>query len=228
MHACFRQFAAALSLLSTLGPASAAVHFFSDPASFAVATVTIAVDGFDDLSGPAFLSSPLARLAGPFHYNVASVLDSELHSLFATPDTTGQSIAWLSTDIAESVIRFDSFGGVVNGAGGYIFPTNFAQDVARGAITITAVFPSGSYTELIADINRPQPFAAFLSDGEPLLSLTLGVVQPNDGALWVTIDEFSLGSLTTVDEAPASLLAMVGCAWIALCVRRSRLGRASY
>ena len=227
MHACFRQFAAALALLSTMGPSSAAVHFFSDPASFLAATVTSAVDSFDDFSVPAFIPSPLARQAGPFHYSAASVLDPDLQFLFAAPDTTGQSSAWLSTDIAESVIRFDSFGGVVNGAGGYIFPTNFSQDVARGAITITAVFPSGSYTESISDINRPRPFAAFLSDGEPLLSLTLGVVQPNDGALWVTVDDLALGSVTTVDEAPASLLAMVGCAWIALFVRRSRRGRAS-
>lgn len=149
-----RRALAAIGLLLLLpgAAAKAQVSTFTSLASWLAAVSAPGLDTFDDVALDAGSPpSSLSRTAGPYSYTVRA--NGGLFDVGPLPDV------WLSTNLASTVLVFDSFSSTVRGIGGFFFGTDvFGDPLTGGTIEVAWLTTAGNGS---TTLSAPTPAAFF-------------------------------------------------------------------
>jgi hypothetical protein len=182
--------------------AANAATVFTSQAAFDAATSAPGVDTFTGFSITGSTPSPIARSAGAYSYSAAVTTSS-----FFGAGTTANP--WLSTNNAAASIIFSGFAPTISAVGANFFGSDLSGLFAAGNIALSLTDSSGvtSFTLLNATTSS---FVGFVSDGV-ITSLTVSSIQPaSSGALWPTVDNFTLAQgLTSAVPEPSTWAMMI-------------------
>jgi len=209
--------AVAAVIVSTCGPAHAALTVFTSQSTFLAQLSNTGVDTFDDLART-LLADPLSRTAGTYSYSVSAGPRSDLF-----PGGSGSDV-WLASDNRFDTIQFSNFTSAVRGVGGLFFGTNESGLFTNtpSSFTVTATDASGSSSQVLVNPTTTT-FLGFIS-ASVLSSLTVWVGTQGIGTagVWPTVNNLTIGTVTAVPEPQTVALMLAGLAFTGAVARRRR------
>lgn len=186
----------------------AQVTTYSSLSAWLAAVSSPSVDTFNELSLD--VNNPplsLSRSIGTYSY-VARAAEG-LFSVGPVGDT------WLSTNLADDRLQFDSFSASVRAIGGNFFGTDFeGAFLPTGTLRVSWMTSAGNG---FLDLVNPSTTTFFgLTVNGTITSLSLQNLSPDDAAYWPTANDLRLA---TVVPEPSTYL-LVGMALAMLVVVR--------
>lgn len=202
----FAKAAVTAALAASVGAANAAFTVYTTSASFAAALGSSGTDTYNNLPID-FILSPLTRSAGSYGYTVSTA--SGLYGAGTASD------AWLSTNVSNETLTFNTFTGGVKGIGGQFFGSDLNGAFLPGqTITLMAMDSLGD-TAVRTITNATQTsFLGFVSNGRVV---TLNVAVAEDNA-FATVNNLVLA----VPEPATYAMLLAGLGVVGAVTRRRR------
>ena len=182
--------------------ANAAITVYESSASFNAAITGAVTDTFNDLS-ETLISSPLARTAGGYSYQVTAA-----NGLF--PGSVAGN-RFMSTNTATDTLSFVNFSNGPSAIGGRFFSSNIAGQFTPSAqISVTATDSFGSVLEVILNPTTAS-FRGFTTNGT-IVSLAVSGFNPDPAGpfFWPSVDDLTLGVADSAIPEPATWAMMLG------------------
>jgi hypothetical protein len=185
-------------LLCATVAAQADIVVYTSRDAFLAAVAAPGIDTFDDLSVIPY-TSPLDRIAGPYHYRAESGPNGNFFPGGVSGDT------WLSTNFQTDAMTFTNFSAGVRAVGGNFFGSDVAGAFQAGQNMVLSATAGGVTETIILTNTTLSTFLGFVSTS-PLTSV---VARTDGGSYWPTANDLTL-ALAPIPEPASYAMLLAG------------------